>query len=158
MVETFKIYLINKTSHGYKFNYTQLFFGETNFELQNEVIAFHDFYLHDISFAALNDNPSFNIEFSLLNADKTKAQYFETNLKLKPKQVFKKVEELKEKNQPTISYQLFETYPDKIAEEKFNLVSLLNKDAKIYDASKVSQYLEQARTIVDLHIEKLIDE
>ncbi|MGI8950873.1 MAG: Smr/MutS family protein [Chitinophagaceae bacterium] len=158
VVELFKIYLINKTQQSYKFIYKQNFFGETNFELQNELLAFNDFYLHDISFSSLNDNLSFAIEFSLLNADKKKVEYFETALKLKPKQVFKKIEELKEKNQPTIFYRLFEKYPDKLKEEKFASDNLSNKNLKIYDASKLRENLPQPRSVTDLHIEKITDD
>src|SRR6185436_619386 len=49
VVELFKLYLVNKTGRGYRFTYIQLFFGEEGFELINEITAFHDFYLHDIS-------------------------------------------------------------------------------------------------------------
>jgi hypothetical protein len=45
--------------------------------------------------------------------DKKKAEFFETSLKLKAKQLFDKIEELKKKNEPTFSYRLFENYPDK---------------------------------------------
>jgi hypothetical protein len=126
--------------------------------LKNEAPAFQDFYLHDISFEDLNDSPSFDVEFSLLKPEKKKAEFFETTLKLKPKQVFQKVEELKEKNQPTLSYQLFERYPDRQEEEKFELGSLASKGFKVYEASKARQHLEPARSVVDLHIEKLTDD
>jgi hypothetical protein len=58
------------------------------------------------------------VEFSLVNADKKKAPYFETSLKLKAKQLFKRIEEIQLKNEPTFSYPLFEKYPDKIDDEK----------------------------------------
>src|SRR5438045_8255112 len=86
VVELFKLHLVNKTGRGYKFIYRQLFFGEEDFELINEVTAFHDFYLHDVSFTNFNDNPSFNFEFSLITPDKTKADFFESYLKIKHKQ------------------------------------------------------------------------
>src|SRR6266542_5460686 len=106
VVELFKLHLVNKTGRGYKFIYRQLFFGETDFELNNEVIAFHDFYLHDISFPNFNDNPSFDFEFSLITPDKTKADFFETSLKIKPKQLFQRIEEMRQTNDPTIKYLL----------------------------------------------------
>ncbi len=158
VVELFKIYLVNRTPAGYKFNYQQQFFGKLNFELQNEIAAFTDFYLHDIPFEALNDSPSFDVEFSLLLPEKRKAEYLETQLKLRPKQIFQKVEELKEKNQPAISYQLFEQYPDKIETEKFELSSLAAKGFKVYEASRTRQNLEEPRSVVDLHIEKLTND
>ncbi len=79
IVEFFKIHLVNKTDKGYRFIYRQQFFGDPEFELKNEVLAFHDFYLHDISFADFNDNPSFEFEFSLVTPDKKKAAHYEGN-------------------------------------------------------------------------------
>ncbi len=157
VVELLKIHLVNRTPVAYKFNYIQQFLGRDNFELVNEVAAFHDFYLHDISFESVNDSPSFSFDFSLQNPDKKKAPNFETSLKLKPKQVFQKIEEMKENNEPTISYQLFTDYPQKAEDNFLELGSLAAKGFKVYDASKIRQNLEPARSVVDLHIEKLAD-
>jgi hypothetical protein len=157
VVELFKLYLINRTNAGYHFIYKQQFLGRTDFDLKNEVLAQKDFYLHDISFESLNDNPSFVFEFSLLQPDKKKADYFETSVKIKAKQMFQKIEEIKEKNQPTISYPLFTIYPDKAEEDTIELSSLAAKGIKVYDASKVRQNLPPARSVVDLHMEKLSD-
>jgi hypothetical protein len=158
VVELLKVYLMNHTEKAYQFTYQQQFLGETNFELLSEIQPFHDFYIHDIDFAAVNDSPSFNIDFSLLIPEKKKAPHFETTLKIKPKQIFQKIEALKDTNLPTISYLLFENYPDKVAEEKFELNSLAAKGFKIYDASKGRQNLPPARSVVDLHIEKLFND
>ncbi|MFY7651352.1 MAG: hypothetical protein ACOVQE_01560, partial [Chitinophagaceae bacterium] len=84
IVELFKIYLVNKTGKKYQFIYKQLYSGNVDFELSNEINPFHDFYIHDIPFANLNDSPSFNCEFTLVPAEKGKEPHFETQLKLKP--------------------------------------------------------------------------
>ena len=158
IVDLLKIHLINKTDKTYTFTYKQIFLGETNFELKTEITAFHDFYLHDIAFATVNDSPSFNFDFSLAIADKKKADHFEVSLKVKPKQIFQRIEEMKVKNEPTISYQLFTEYPEKIVDDKFELSGLVAKGYKIYEANKIRQNLEPARSVVDLHIEKLSDD
>src|SRR6476469_328537 len=158
VVESFKLHLVNKTDRGYKFYYGQQFFGETDFELSNEVTTFHDFYLHDISFAGFNDNPSFIFEFELITPDKTKADFFETSLKIKPKQLFRRIEEMKEKNEPTITYKLFESYPQKSIDEKPPLSSKVAQDYAIYEAKKARENLEPARSVVDLHMETLSDD
>jgi hypothetical protein len=123
-----------------------------------------------VDFADLNDSPSFEFDFSLLQPDppagrhgKRKADHFESSVKLKPKQLFEKIEELKEKNGATFSHRLFENYPDKVEEDKvesdsYRMGHLAAKGYKIYDASKARQHLEPARSIVDLHIEKLTDD
>ena len=157
VVDLLKIHLVNKTDIPYRFVYTQQFFGRTHFELTNEIAAFHDFYLHDIPFATVNDSPSFSFDFSLLIPDKKKAPHFEASLKLKPKQVFQKIEEMKENNEPTIAYQLFIVYPGKTEEPFFEMNSLSAKGYKVYEASKARQHLEPSRSVVDLHMEKLSD-
>jgi hypothetical protein len=132
--------------------------GNDEFKLQNEILPFHDFYLHDIPFESVNDSPSFHFEFSLLTAQKRKAEYYEASLKLKPKQVFQRIEEMKGKNnEHSISYRLFDVYPDRTEPEKFELSGLAAKGYKIYEASKIRQNLEPARSVVDLHVEKLSD-
>ncbi|SKA08933.1 Smr/MutS family protein [Sediminibacterium ginsengisoli] len=158
VVELLKVHLVNKTDKGYRIRYKQYFFNKPEFELESEVHPFHDFYIHDIPFEAVNDSPSFSVDFSLLQPEKRKATHYETSLKLKPKQVFQRIEELKDNNGPTISYKLFDIYPDKTEEEKsdrLELSSLAAKGFKVYDASRLRQNLEPARSVVDLHIEKL---
>lgn len=158
IVEELKIHLINRTRTPYKFIYKLHFFGKPDFELKNEIQPFEDFYLHDVDFADMNDSPSFEVVFSLSAPDKNKADHYEASVKLKPKQLFARIEELKQKNQAHFSQLLFENYPDKIIEDKVEMGRLAAKGYKIYDASKARQHLEPARSVVDLHIEKLTDD
>lgn len=158
IVELLKVYLINGSALGYNFDYKFDLLGDPEFELKNQVFNNQDFYLHDIVYEKINDSPSFNLEFSLLTPDNKKAEYFETPLKLRPKQVFNKIEELKVKNQPSFSFKLFDTYPDKVVEEKMDLSKLASGGFKIYDASKARQHMEPAKYSVDLHMEKISDD
>lgn len=157
IVEELKIHMINRTTTPYKFVYKLHFFGKPDFELKNEIQPFEDFYLHDVDFADMNDSPSFEVDFSLFAPVKSKADHYETSVKLKPKQLFARIEELKQKNQAHFSQLLFENYPDKIIEDKVEMGRLAAKGYKIYDASKARQHLEPAHSVVDLHIEKLTD-
>ncbi|MBC6489708.1 Smr/MutS family protein [Flavihumibacter stibioxidans] len=157
VVTLLKIHLHNQNDEGYAFTYDLKYFGQADFELKNQVMGHQDFYLHDIPFSNLNDSPSYHFEFSLLTPDKHKAPYFEASLKLKPKQIFQKIQEIQEKGEPTFSYQLFKDYPLKVEEEKMELGKLAAAGFKMYEASKAKQHLPPARTVVDLHIEKLTD-
>lgn len=157
VVEKFRLYLINQDEVGYNFSYHLLFNGESNFELNNTIAPLTDFYLHDVKFDDLSDNPRFSVEFSLAQPDKKKAPYFETSLKIKAKQLFKKIEETRLKNEPSFSYLLMEKYPDKTEEEKLDIGSLNNAGFRVYDISRVRELLPSARSVVDLHIEKLAD-
>ena len=157
VVEELKLHLVNRTNTSYKFTYKLNYFGKTDFELKNQLNPFESFYLHDIPFSDLNDNPNFEFEFSLLVPDKKKADFYEASLRLKPKQLFTKIEEIKKKNEATFSHQLLEKYPDKEYEERFSTSGLAAKGYKVYDAKKAKEHLEPARSVIDLHIEKLSD-
>lgn len=156
VVQEMKLHLLNQTSRSYEFIYELHFFGKPDFDLKNELHPFENFYLHDIVFDAMNDSPSFEFKFSLKQGEKNKAEYYETSLRIRPKQLFAKLKELKEKNEASFSYRLFETYPDKKEEPEFYIPEI--KKEKVYDLSKVRQQLEPARSVIDLHIEKLTDD
>ncbi len=155
VVEKLKIYLINQNEEGYDFKYDLLFNGDSSFSLKNNVAGLSEFYLHDVSFEDMGDGPKFEFEFSLTNPDKKKALAHEVFLKLRGKQLFKKIEETQLKNEASFAYELFTHYPDKIDEDKVDLSKLGGAGFRVYDAGKIRENLGQARTVVDLHIEKL---
>jgi hypothetical protein len=158
IVDSLKIHLVNNTALGYHFSYHLNYFGKSDFELDNQIPAGHDFYLHDIPFANLNDNPAFECEFSLITPDKARAEHYETSLKLKAKQVFSRIEEIRKKGEATFSFKLFDNYPFRAVEETVDTRGLLSGSGfRVYEASKVRQHLEPARSELDLHAEKLTD-
>jgi hypothetical protein len=158
VIELFKLYLINKNNDGFRFEYKQVFFGEASFELKGEVLSHHDFYLHDIAFSDFNDNPSFNFDFSLMTADKNREEHFEAFIKLRAKQLFQRIKEMKEKNEPSILFKLFDQYPAKEVEEKIYLTANIIEKNKLYKAEQIRKHLDPPRSTVDLHIEKLTDD
>ena len=158
VVEQLKIHLINQTPEAYQFVYQLHFFGEKDFELKNTIQPWQDFYLHDIPFADMNDSPSYHVEFSLTQPNKRKAEHFETSVKIKPKQFFARLEEIRKENKATFSYLLMEDYPDRVEEPPVELGPLARKGYKIYSANEARKHLEPARSLVDLHIEKLSNE
>lgn len=155
IVQLVKVYLVNGTNMDYQFHCILNYQGDPVFELKNQLYQQQDFYLTDIPFENINDSPSFGFEFSLTKPDKRKADYQEAALKLKPKQVFTKVEQLKKEGIPSFSYQLFDTYPDKIQEEKLDLGKLQKTGFKVYETSKFRDYIAPARDTIDLHIEQI---
>jgi len=152
-----KIHLVNNSQQGYQFNYRLTYSGRTEFELRNQSQVFQDFYLHDIAFEDLNDSPVFEFDFSLMTGDKKKAPHFETSLKLKPKQVFSKIDQIKLKGEATFSYKLFDEYPDMVEEEKLESGQFATPGNLLYDASRARHRLEPAKQELDLHIEKISD-
>jgi hypothetical protein len=159
MVDYFRLYLVNQTRTHYVFHYYQKFDGRVDFELKNDIPPFSDFYLHDLPFESLNDSPRFDFEFSLRVPDKKKVSHAETSLKLKAKQVFARISEIRQKQEASFAYVLLETYPDKPEEERTDLRKLSDAGYKVYEGGKVKrEQLEPARSVVDLHIEKLTDQ
>jgi hypothetical protein len=156
IVDQLKIHLVNQTDKGYKFEYSLDYFGDPNFELVNQINPYQDFYIHDMPFENMNDSPTFNVVFSLLQPEKTKAELFETSLKLKPRQVFSRIQEIRQKGEATFSYKILDKYPDRQVEEKLEMSSLANAGYKVYSASAARQHLEPAKYELDLHIEKLL--
>lgn len=157
IVSLLKIHLINRTERPYNFIYKQHFFGKTDFELKNNINPFEDFYLHDLAFADLNDSPGFSFEFSLPQPEKGMADYYESLLKLRPKQIFDRIETLKEKGEANFSYKLFDDYPVRTESSKLDFDALISKGVKVYNAKEARQHLPPARSVIDLHIEKLTD-
>ncbi len=158
VVEELKIYLVNHTHSTYQFVYRLNFFGDTGFELKNQVAPFENFYLHDIPFSDLSDSPAFEFDFSLQPPDRKKADHFESSMRLKAKQLFAKIDRMREKNEASFSHLLFAAYPDRVVEDKVELGPLAARGFKMYEASQARQHLEPARSVVDLHIEKISED
>lgn len=155
VVDYFRIYLVNNTDTAFLFEYHLRFTGESEFDLKNEILPYNDFYIHDVAFEKLNDAPRFDFDFSLVQPDKKKADHFESSLKLKAKQLFQRIEEMLKKQEASFAYLLMENYPDKAVTEKVDMSRLTAAGYKIYDAGKARQHIPPARTVVDLHIEKI---
>lgn len=158
VVEELKLHLVNHTSTTYDFTYKLHFFGKPEFELKNTALPFQDFYLHDIPFSDLNDSPTFDFEFRLANPDKKKAAYLESAVRLKPRQLFARIDELQKQNKATFSEKLFDKYPDRPIEDRVEMGRLAAKGYKVYEASQGRRHLDPPRSVVDLHIEKLTDD
>jgi hypothetical protein len=155
IVEKVKVYLINQNEEAYNFEYNLLFAGQNNFTLKNTIEGLTEFYLHDIDFDDMSDTPKFEFDFSLANPDKKKALGHEVFFKLNGKKLFKKIEETKANNEASFSYELFTHYPDRVETEKVDLAKLENAGFKVYSANEIKRNLPPARTVIDLHIEKI---
>jgi len=158
VVDSLKIWLVNNTPIGYHFSYHLRYFGKSDFDLDGQLPTLQDFYLHDIPFANLNDNPVFECEFSLLTPDKSRADRYEASLKLRAKQVFSRIGDIRKKGEATFSFRLFDDYPFRPPEDTVDTRGLLaGSGFRIYEASRARQHLEPARQEIDLHAEKLTD-
>lgn len=158
LVEQLKIYLINHNLEDYRFRYLYTVNNQPVFELENMVHAGSRFYVHDIPFEQLNDSIRFSIEFSLTEKDKRRAPYFEAQLKPGGKQLFKRIQDMLGRQEASFAYTLFTEYPQKSEEPAIDMSKLQKAGFKVYDAKEGSKHLPPARSVVDLHIEKLTDQ
>jgi hypothetical protein len=161
VVDYFKVYLVNQTALELNFQYTLRLNGEAGMELSSNIQAFSDFYLQNVPMENVNDSPKFDFDFALTKPQKGKSDHFEASHKLKPKQLFQKVESLRQNQEASFAYLLFDKYPDAPFQETvrqkggLDLSSLSKAGFKLYDAGKARQHLEPARSVVDLHADKL---
>ncbi len=160
VVDELKVHIVNRTEEAYKFSYKVFYKEAADFELVNTIQPFEDFYVHDVDFDNISDNPSFDIEWSLVKPDKQRLDHYETTTKLRAKQVFQRIEELKQKGEATFSFKLFELYPEKTVpdEPEVDLSKLSNAGFRMYSASSAKRHLDPPKYVIDLHIEKLTDE
>ncbi len=160
IIEFFKVYIINDTNLSLSFQYDLLLQGDVAFDLKNELLPFHDFYVHDVAMEDFSDSPKFNFVLSLKEKVKGKAAYVECHQKLKGKQIFQLYEKMKHDGGASIRMLLLEKYPDAEYDDSLPLLDLskLNyKGLKVVDAKKFKQTLPPVRTVIDIHIEKLVD-
>ncbi len=158
VVEKLKVFLVNQNEEDYNFSYHLLFGGDVHFQLENKINGLSEFYLHDVNFEDMNDGPRFEFEFAQQKPVKGKAEFQEVSFKFKAKQLFKKIEETQAKQEATFAYLLFQEFPDKVEVEKIDLSKLNKAGFRMYDATKGKEFLPPARSVIDLHIEKLTDQ
>ncbi len=157
LVDKIKLYLINHNEEDYTFKYQFSSKEQVTFRHEGIIYALQDFYLHDFSFEELTYNPELSFEFSLKKSNKAKIPFFNTGIKWRGKQVYQKIQELQEKNEPFFSYELFKHYPDKPEEPKVDLSKLYGKQFRMHTDGKSSVKKSETPSVIDLHIERLTD-
>ncbi len=157
-VNHLKLYLINETDYSYTFDCKEYMKDCLAFEVKSQVMPFNQFYLKDFPFDCLNDRP--RLEFIFIPDDATADMLpsYTFVLKLKPRQVIKKIADLNHGQQAMFSYTLFEEYPlkTKTNDAYWDLPAA---------PASVSFYRPGAASAgsglpyeLDLHIEKLTDD
>lgn len=143
----FKLYLLNTLAEAFQFEYRIVYKDIPDFVLTNTIDAQKDFYLNNISQEALNDIVKFRFLFSSFAA--SKSEPIEVLLKIRPKILFQKIDEMHRLNEPSISFLLFDKFPDKPPEPYFPLPE---KRPGIVSPETTGPVL----SVVDLHIEKIM--
>ena len=158
IIDYFKIYILNNTEDELNFDLSIFYGPKKELDLKKNIKSFEELYLFDLPFENLNDQPSFQFTFSLQYLNAKKVSHFEVEYKPKAKQIFKKAEELLKDQKSSFKVLLFEFFPEKEEEvEKVDLTKLSSAGYKIYSADKIRSNLPPTRTLIDLHIEKLVE-
>jgi hypothetical protein len=162
-VQVLKFHLLNETGMAYKFHFQVWLKSRLELEIRNDVDAFKHFYLSDLLFESLNDSPQLKFVFYPKVADDKLAPAYERIWKVKPRQIFQQLNELKIRRDATLSYTLFEKYPikEKPSLPYFDSSSIGNMAAGSNTAQVQVQDAEPPLTPkyeLDLHIEKLMTE
>ncbi|KAA2242511.1 Smr/MutS family protein [Chitinophaga agrisoli] len=159
-ISLLKFHLLNETSRHYNFHFQIWLRQQLELEIKNELLPFAHFYLADLLFENLNDNPRFEFTFSLKQPDPKLAPAFQKTWKIKPKQLFQQLNDLRVRRDAMLSYPLFEKYPDKApaATQTFDTVDV-GKLSPLYSKIQLAPETPiQPKYEVDLHIEKITDD
>ncbi|NDC78621.1 MAG: hypothetical protein EBZ67_12225 [Chitinophagia bacterium] len=154
VVSYFRISLINGLRDTLNFTYRLFLSGEKSFELSNELRPGADFYLHDIPLEDMNGSPRLSFSLSLPNPGRDRASAIEVQHRVKAKQLFEDMDEMRRSNRAHFTYTLLKDWPPP------------EKETPIYPGSPggerpgpgIRKPAQPPQTVVDLHIEKLIQE
>lgn len=148
----YKLYLVNQNTASYQFTYTVFYKDGNDFEIHNTLLSKGDFYLHNLRQEELNDITRYQFQFSLTEPNKKKAASLEVPLKIKPKVLFQKIDEMHLQNAPSFSFEIFTEFPDKLEPAYFPLPESVS-----FKQTNTQLQKEKVQSVIDLHIEKLID-
>lgn len=162
IVEYFRLSLVNQTSDTVRFEYEFTRGGESSFTLRNEILPFGDIYLHDVPIEEMNDTPRFVFVLMLKDQDPKRAPHFEYTLKVRAKQLFQRIEEMRVAQKAHFSYLLLDQWPERIVvqQKKDVDIDLLKKAGFNVraDRSKPGAHHPPPQSVIDLHIEKITEQ
>ncbi|WP_118976181.1 Smr/MutS family protein [Taibaiella koreensis] len=152
VVDKLKAYFINQTPHQLTLQYECLGQSGAIFRHKAELRPFSHFYLHDIPFAAMQEQPRFlwilEQQLSRLHAGS-----LSNTLRIKPKKLFEYIHHIQQANKPMFHIQLAEDFP--LPAATLPQPELKESVGSIVTALKAGKK-EKPRTEIDLHIEALV--
>jgi DNA-nicking Smr family endonuclease len=156
VITLFKIYLMNQTNSSYHFTFQLNFLGQKEFSISNVVEAFHDFYLYDVKFEDFSDSPEILVTIQPLEEIKGKVKEFQYQLKFKGKQLFQQIEQMQKANQPSINKLIFTSLPNQTTID--TPMPYSPNASSAFSLQQLKQNLPPAQSVVDLHIEKILND
>lgn len=157
LVAHFKVYLSNQMPLSFSFSYSFKKKGQLLWSMDGASQSETDFYLHDILFEDLSDNPVFNFKFNLVGASSKFQDQLTTSVKLKPRQLFEQLEKVRTQKLASFSISIIDNYPEKDTLSLATPVTI-KPTVGISPTSALHQqdFIDSFSHIVDLHIENLL--
>lgn len=155
VVDFFRVYIVNQTEFTYEFLYKYRFTHKTGLILRKKLEPGENLYLNNLSLEEMNDHPRFEFSIQLTQRDLRKVASYETVFRIKPKQLFEQIEQLRHEKKAWFSYLLMKRYPDD--HEEFVKLSV-PEESPFFDSGSKNESISAVRSVVDLHIEKITDD
>lgn len=159
LVHSLKLHLSNEDPVDYQFRYALWLRQDLFLELDNQLRAYSHFYLHDLLFEQLNDNPRFEMEFSLTKPDPRWADSVHRTIRPRASQVFRKLSELESRQDATFRFPVLEKYPESTPPGTLEyLHDMIPVPPPVPDQEFPGLSIEPAKYEVDLHMDKLMSD
>jgi hypothetical protein len=156
VVDKLKAYFINQTPYQLSLQYECSSQSGSIFSHKTELQPFSHFYLHDIPFDEMHDQPRFSWIIEQKHV-KAKADILSDTLRIKPKKLFEYINKIQQDNNPMFHIKLADDFPvpeDAVFEKKVIRKETVNT---LVTALKTEKK-EKPRAEIDLHIEQLVDD
>ncbi len=155
IAEKFKIYFINQTAHTLWLQYECASPFGCLFAHQTRIPPFAHFYLHDIWFDEMQDQPRFSWILTR-ESDKDKTSFKDT-LRITRKKLFAYITRIQQQNDPMFHIQLARDFPAQTFQpDEQQLPRSFEKAEKLradHQAKRIKPVHE-----IDLHIERLVEQ
>lgn len=150
-VEKLRIYFINESPYNIQLQYECFGKHHSIFAHQAAIPSFSHFYLHDVSFDIMHEQPRFY--WHLQQKENPQRQdSFSDLLRIKPKKLFDYIINLQRDNQPMFSIPIATDFP----ELKNDIVLPVNKISLRVEEKELDAIDNNPVYEIDLHIENLV--
>ena len=156
IVEKVKIYLLNEKNLQFNFGYHCRIKQGSIFSLESVLLPMQQFYLHDMAFEKMANNPVFHTRFVDHLDPKLDNEF---SYQMKARKLFEYLDKIKFANEAFFHLQLFHELKVKarseiiVGQDRTVPKSRLSESSGHFDFSKA---LKSSNSEIDLHIEQLV--
>lgn len=155
VVDKLKTYFINQTPYQLILQYECSSQSGSLFSHKTDLQPFSHFYLHDIPFDEMHDQPRFSWIIQQKNI-KSKAETLSDTLRIKPKKLFEYINRIQQENNPMFHIKLADDFPVP-PDAVFEKHEIKKESARSIVTALKTEKKERPRSEVDLHIEQLVE-